>query len=467
MDMFINIFIVGVLIGTLTRVESAIIIPKECNDINVNLANAAAHVIKLQYVKEQSIVNIIEVKEFNSTTTQDYISKIILLLIGKINICYRLEDSNHIQNLSRRRRFANVFLIDSFSSFKNLVHDLTELQFNFSGYFLFVIRMLTMSEVQEIFQILWNMQIGRANILLEDGDHISMMTFIPFNVKACNDVNPVIINTFINGSFLNNNFFPKKFTNLFNCTIKIAAAETQPTIMKNINDGSLKGSDIELIYQLAKMINFHDEIHFIPLPESWGSIYANGTVTGALGKVVAGIVDLTIGSYFMTNLRMQFMSSTRAYQFMPLILIIPPGKPYTSFEKLFMPFQSTVWKFLMFVSACGICVIFVFKFYSPNKHNFVFGHGVRYHYLNMLLIFVGGSQHHLPKGNFARYLLMTFILFCLVQRTLYQGSLYNFFQSDNRAAEVETIDEMIARDFDYIMLPAYFNLLNQTKIYSR
>lgn len=464
--MYLKLLFIGLLIGNLTKVKSEIIV-NEGNEINVNLANAASHIIKLQYVKEQSIVNIIKVNDFKSTTNEDYMSKILLLLIGTNNISYRLEDSKHIHILEARRRFANVFLVDSFESLKSLVNSLTELQFNFSGYFLFVIRKLTMSEVQEIFQALWQINIGRANILLEDGDHISMLTMIPFSRKACNDVSPVVINKFKNGSFMSRNLFPKKFTNLFNCTIKIAAAETQPTVMKNQKDGSLIGSDIELILQLAKMINFYDEIHFFALPGSRGTIYENGTITGAIGQVVGGAVDMTIGNLFMTTIRMQVMSSIRAYQFMPLVLIIPPGKPYTSFEKLFMPFQSTVWKLLMFVSACGIGVICVFNYYGANAQNFVFGHGVRYHYLNMLLIFVGGSQHHLPQGNFARYLLMTFILFCLVQRTLYQGSLYHFFQSEHRAAEVETIDQMIERDFHFIMLPTYLNFLNQTKIYKR
>ncbi|CAO1431395.1 unnamed protein product [Diamesa tonsa] len=380
---------------------------------------------------------------------------------------YRLEDSKHIHNLKARRRFANVFLIDSFVSFKELIHGLTEIQFNFGGYFLFVIRKLKISEVQEIFKALWQIDIGRANILLEDDDHISMITMIPFSSKACNDVSPVVINKFNNGSYMNSNFFPRKFKNLFNCTLKIGAAESNPAIIKNPKDQSLEGSDIELILQLAKMMNFHNEIHFFPSPSSWGSIYENGTVTGAIGQVVKGALDMTIGNYFMTTIRMQYMSNIRAYQFMPLVLIIPPGKPYTSFEKLFMPFQSTVWKLLLFVSACGIGVICVFNFYSVNAQHFVFGRGVRYHYLNMLIIFVGGSQHHLPQGNFARYLLMTFILFCLVQRSLYQGSLYHFFQSEHRAAEVENIDQMLAKEFNFIMLPTYLSFLNQTKIYKR
>ena len=467
MKKLLKLLFIGLAIGNVTKVRSEIIVTEGFHDINVNLANAAAQIIKVQYVKEQSIVNIIKVNELNSTTSQDYISSIFLLLNDSNNLSYRLEDSKHIQNLIARRRFANVFLIDSFASFKELVHGLTEIQFNFGGYFLFVIREMKISEVQEIFQALWKIDIGRANILLEDDDHISMITMIPFNLQACNDVSPVVINKFSNGSYMNSNFFPRKFSNLFNCTLKIAAAETNPAIMKNPKDDSLGGSDIELISQLAKMMNFHNEIHFFPLPGSWGSINANGTGTGAIGQLVKGSLDMTIGNYFLTTTRMQYMSNTRAYEFMPLVLIIPPGKPYTSFEKLFMPFQSTVWKLLLFVSACGIGVICVFNLYSVKAQNFVFGHGVRYHNFNMLLIYVGGSQHHLPQGNFARYLLMTFILFCLVQRSLYQGSLYHFFQSEHRAGEVEKIDEMLEKEFNFIMLPTYLNFMNQTKIYTR
>lgn len=55
----------------------------------------------------------------------------------------------------------------------------------------------------------------------------------------------------------------------------------------------------------------------------------------------------------------------------------------------------------------------------------------------------------LPGRNFARYLLTIFILSCLVVRTAYQGKQFEFLQKDMRPADVETIEEMIERNFTF------------------
>lgn len=59
----------------------------------------------------------------------------------------------------------------------------------------------------------------------------------------------------------------------------------------------------------------------------------------------------------------------------------------------------------------------------------------------------GGGQQVLPNRNFARFLLMNFILFCLIMRTAYQGKQFEFMQQDIRRPDVETIEEMIENNF--------------------
>ena len=47
--------------------------------------------------------------------------------------------------------------------------------------------------------------------------------------------------------------------------------------------------------------------------------------------------------------------------------------------------------------------------------------------------------------------MMNFVLFCLVQRTLYQGSLFKFLQSDVRGKEIESLDEMVDKKYIFYM----------------
>lgn len=76
----------------------------------------------------------------------------------------------------------------------------------------------------------------------------------------------------------------------------------------------------------------------------------------------------------------------------------------------------------------------------------------------MLNAIFGGAQEIEPRENFSRFLLMMFIIFCLVIRTLYTGSLYRFLQSDIHHSEVESIDEMIEKDFKFYVSTSSLDL---------
>lgn len=57
----------------------------------------------------------------------------------------------------------------------------------------------------------------------------------------------------------------------------------------------------------------------------------------------------------------------------------------------------------------------------------------------------------LPGRNFARFILMCFMLFCLVMRTAYQGKQYEFMQKEMRKRGLETIDELIDNNFTFFI----------------
>lgn len=186
----------------------------------------------------------------------------------------------------------------------------------------------------------------------------------------------------------------------------------------------------------------------------WGALYENGTSTGAMEMVINNEADFTLGMYTITYLRSSFMTSSEFYYSVPFILIVPPGLPLTPFEKLFRPFQLTVWILLLvtFITAGG--VITVIKFQSKVVRGFVFGSRNKSPYMNILSVFTGVSMPLLPTKNFARSLLMMFLLFSIVKRTLYQGALFQFLQSDDRNKEVQSIDEVVEENFKVFMMPS-------------
>jgi hypothetical protein len=63
------------------------------------------------------------------------------------------------------------------------------------------------------------------------------------------------------------------------------------------------------------------------------------------------------------------------------------------------------------------------------------------------VVIFGGGLFILPGRNFARFNLMLFILFCLVIRTGYQGVQFDIMLKEMRPKDVQTIDELIERNF--------------------
>lgn len=101
-----------------------------------------------------------------------------------------------------------------------------------------------------------------------------------------------------------------------------------------------------------------------------------------------------------------------------------------------------------------ICISSIVKCSSINVQNFFFGMKIRTPYLNIASVIVGWPMNKLPTKNFARWILMMFILFWLINRSIYQGILYKNLQSIIRQKPVQTIEESIEKNYKYLMLAA-------------
>lgn len=100
-------------------------------------------------------------------------------------------------------------------------------------------------------------------------------------------------------------------------------------------------------------------------------------------------------------------------------------------------------------------IAFVKWKFNVDIQNFIFGARNTSPYLNTVVVFLGGSLTYLPGRNFARSILCIFMLYCLVVRNRSMGALFTFIKSDSiRNPTVNSIDEMVANDFSFYMIPA-------------
>lgn len=334
--------------------------------------------------------------------------------------CYR--NLTVLAGENKSRSFFKVMLIDSLESFNKTLKVVVKV-FHLSGYYLIIHEKAIVNDLRVMFQTLWDLYIHHVVILVkESSESVSVYTFVPFSEFWCNKTQPIKFTEFSKGSFTPpmKRFFPDKFTNYHKCPIKVTTFETlAPSVLReDFEDGSyrLYGHDVDIYRTLSEQLNFTPEIHFIVPFGGWGTLYPNGSATGAMGRAIRRETDFSIGNIVLKFDRTKFMEFSYGYFLDQLVLMIPPGRPLTSFETLVRPFEIVVWMILGGVFLCGFSVIAVLEIQSQSIKEFFFGKGVTTPFLNMLVAIFGGTQSTMPKRNFPRYLLMTFLIFSLVIR---------------------------------------------------
>ena len=98
-----------------------------------------------------------------------------------------------------------------------------------------------------------------------------------------------------------------------------------------------------------------------------------------------------------------------------------PPELYTNYEKMVLPFDVATWMYLGITFGVTFAVIFVIKLLPKVFKETCFGQNENSPAFNVIRTFFGISLTKLPKNNFARIILMSFIIFCLIFRTAYQG----------------------------------------------
>jgi hypothetical protein len=95
--------------------------------------------------------------------------------------------------------------------------------------------------------------------------------------------------------------------------------------------------------------------------------------------------------------------------------------------------------------------------------DFIYGYTRGTPAFNVVSIFFGIGQQKLPKSNPPRIVLMTFIMFCLVIRTAYQGVLFEMITSDMKKTNPASIEEMFERNYT-VYFPSMF-FVHEAKIF--
>lgn len=408
------------------------------------LAEAVAEIVEKFFTRFEGSLHLIS--ECNRSSHVEDFRDALLSRVHSNNLL-TIGETNEIPPDDCRKRYA-IFIVENFAA--ETMRAVTPATYRTDGFFAIVFLNKTVNR-REVFSVLWENQFSNVIAISESKTrHAVVETFMPFSSRGCKDTRPITINKFVNGKFINDpeNIFPDKLKNLFGCIVGISISNlSEPSVMNRLTqDGNyeLTGGDINIVKTLAHSLNFRINFTYF---EKEGEFYANGSSSGPLRALRDGEVELSISDWWLKFNRIKFFDYTTPYISEPLVFIIPPGRDFTTFEKLLFPFSTWVWAIHTLFFIAGFLVIFIIKFRFKNAQNLVFGTGVKDPYLNIIVGSVGGSQKVLPKRNFARFILMMFLIYSLVMRTLYQASFFHLLQSNKHQKELQSINQIIEEDY--------------------
>lgn len=177
---------------------------------------------------------------------------------------------------------------------------------------------------------------------------------------------------------------------------------------------------------------------------------------------------MTMFAIVNTVQRSTEFSPSTPYVYASIVFTTPYGVPFSSLEKLLLPFEPAVWIMIIFITVSSIIIIFLITKMGKKFQHFFFGRNNHTSILNYLNILLGGSVMHAPNGNFARTLFLIWMVGSFVLRSSYQGSLFRFIQSQKSAIAVYTVNKLIEFNFEvYTDLEVYPLIVNAMPMLSK
>ncbi|XP_062139833.1 uncharacterized protein LOC133848340 [Drosophila sulfurigaster albostrigata] len=373
-----------------------------------------------------------------------------------------------------------IWLLDSVWAYYRLERRLlqTDGAFKRNGYYCIVYtgeEEERLDTIRMIFKRLFAIYVINVNVFIMDRStasttaQVHVYNYYPYRELRCQSSLPIHYASFMGGlgvppRFLLPNrtlFFDDKLDNMHGCPLRIVTFQHRPFVIIEppAADGQrqLLGIEGELIALLAERMNFAIELLEQPAKDR-GSVYPNGSVSGAMGMIVEGSVNLTFGAFMYSKERAQFMLPSITYTSFPIVLCVPGGHQLSPLQRLSKPLGHLTWLCLWLSIALGCGLIVLLQLMPQRWRRFVLGSENTTPLLGLWCTLLGGMHPQPPRRNFARYLLVLWLLQTLVLRAAYTGELYILLQDGRMRTPLRTLAEVLDKNYVFHMLPALENV---------
>lgn len=406
------------------------------------LTRNVARIINEIYASNSTEVNFISA----SDVSNDFKDKLFEITFKPGNVVAMLESSSNVTALNLRTW--NVFLVDSVESFTIIYNKMSPKLFELHGYYTIVITRETTDGVNEIFEALWRKQIYNVVVVYQTATNIKLLKIDLFSPESCFDYKVVEVGN-------HSELFIDQLKNLNQCSLNVHAPDWAPFSFLIKDEAT--GRDFDLIKVISEVLNF--KLNFTILTElaSWGMIFDNGTLTGAIKNLIDYKADIIIGDYYLRPARINRMDASVSYFTADIVFVIPPGRMLVSIEKLIQPFSKIFWTLLSASFLLAFLFIFMINCLKEIETD-LFSL-----YFKTLSVLLSVSLPRLPKKSVNRFLLVSFVLSCIVLQAIYQGLLFKFLQTDSKLREVQSINEMVKSNFTFYIYDSMFEMIQSER----
>ncbi|XP_019555486.2 uncharacterized protein LOC109424760 [Aedes albopictus] len=343
--------------------------------------------------------------------------------------------------------FYGVFFCQNLSRFLQLLNIFTSERYDIVGYYTFVLIEASEPQVNAAFDALWKLKLLRTVLVVLNGDRPQLFNYAPYSNNTCGE--PKVHRIHNHSS---TELFIHFLNDFYGCPLKLGTFETPPFVHfltpEQTHSPQINGFEGDLVGALSGKLNFRLVIVTPPDNAQWGVPAPNGS-TGLMKILQDETVDFGIGCLGIMAQRNEILQPGRAHYNSRVLFAIPEGQPYGPVEKLLRPYERTVWMVVVGMLGGIAFMVLVLKFASDNVRNFIYGEGNQTALLNLFNVVYSGGLHVFPRRNFARTLLVMWIVHCFVLRTVYQGLLFRYLQDESNHSPVDTVDGIERSDLHY------------------
>lgn len=149
--------------------------------------------------------------------------------------------------------------------FRDIFTKIKDETFDYNGQYLVVLTEIIDNQheiIHKILQDFWSLEITNVDVLARlNGDtRVILYTYFPYTRFHCGMVDPVVINYYVNNTFIwKTDIFPNKLQNFHRCPLTLATYQLDPFMLltPNNNTGySTSGLDGIVFRVLSQRLNF-------------------------------------------------------------------------------------------------------------------------------------------------------------------------------------------------------------------